>query len=61
MRRIAYIFSIIILLTSMLRAQSNFTFGVKPGTALNSAYFGKKMNNLIPYLWCRSALDNSFG
>lgn len=31
-------------------SQSNLVFGVKPGMTINSAYFGIKMNNLVPFM-----------
>ncbi|MBN2000284.1 sigma-70 family RNA polymerase sigma factor [candidate division KSB1 bacterium] len=35
-------------LATCLSAQSDFVFGIKPGNTVNSAYFGLKMDNLVP-------------
>ncbi len=44
------IFSLIwLVLANISFGQSKIVFGVKPGSTINSAYLGLKMNNLVPF------------
>ncbi len=48
MKTVFSFFFVILCIGSRLFAQSDVVFGVKPGTVINSAYFGLKMDNLVP-------------
>jgi len=50
MQRILFFFLILgLLLVNISFGQSNFVFGVKPGSTINSAYLGLKINMLVPF------------
>jgi len=51
MKKVFYMFCTIIMFGTTLFAQSDFAFGVKPGIAINGAYFGVNINgSVVPFI-----------